>query len=117
LFRNEQIFKIYNFSDGEPFYPDFVLFLRKKETKQEFVYQIFIEPKGDQFLDANNAFEQSKEGWKEELLLQIEKSGLTTIEIENKDFRLIGLPFYNEGKTNKELHKKFEEMFENKLLK
>ena len=117
LFRNEQIFKIYNFSDGEPFYPDFVLFLRKKKTKQELVYQIFIEPKGDQFLDANNIFEQSREGWKEKLLLQIEKRGRTTIKIENKDFRLIGLPFYNEGKTNKELHKRFEEMFENKLSK
>jgi len=29
LLRNEQFFKIYSFSDGEPFYPDFVLFQAK----------------------------------------------------------------------------------------
>jgi type III restriction enzyme len=116
LLRNEQFFKIYSFENGEPFYPDFVLFLTEKKTKQEVMYQIFVEPKGDQFLDAQNTFEQSKEGWKQKLLIEIEKSHTVDLKIENKDFRLIGLPFFNEGQVNSALREKFEEVFENQLL-
>lgn len=116
LLRNEQFFKIYSFENGEPFYPDFVLFLTEKKTKQEVMYQILIEPKGDQFLDAQNTFEQSKEGWKQKLLTEIEKSHSVDLKIENKDFRLIGLPFFNEGQVNSALREKFEEVFEKQLL-
>ena len=116
LLRNEQFFKIYSFENGEPFYPDFVLFLTEKKTKQEVMYQIFVEPKGDQFLDAQNTFEQSKEGWKQKLLIEIEKSHTVDLKIENKDFRLIGLPFFNEGQVNSALREKFEEVFERQLL-
>src|SRR3989339_1862922 len=116
LLRNEQFFKIYSFENGEPFYPDFVLFLTKKKTKQEIMYQIFVEPKGDQFLDAKNTFEQSKEGWKQKLLIEIETNHTVDLMIENKDFRLIGLPFFNEGQVNSALREKFEEVFEKKLL-
>ena len=35
---------------------------------------------------------------------------------KNKEFKLLGLPFFNEGKLNKVLREKFEEVFENKLL-
>jgi len=116
LLRNEQFFKIYNFGDGEPFYPDFVLFLTDKKTKQEVMYQIFVEPKGDQFLDAQNTFEQSKESWKQKLLIEIEKNHTVDLKLENKDFRLIGLPFFNEGQVNNALREKFEEVFERQLL-
>ena len=116
LLRNEQFFKIYSFADGETFYPDFVLFLTEKKTKQEVMYQIFIEPKGDQFLDAQNTFEQSKEGWKQKLLIEIEKSHTVDLKLENKNFRLIGLPFFNEGQVNNALREKFEEMFNKQLL-
>jgi len=116
LLRNEQFFKIYSFENGEPFYPDFVLFLTEKKTKQEVMYQIFVEPKGDQFLDAQNTFEQSKEGWKQKLLIEIEKSHTVDLKIENKDFCLIGLPFFNEGQVNNALREKFEEVFEKQLL-
>ena len=116
LLRNEQFFKIYNFGDGEPFYPDFVLFLTDKKTKQEVMYQIFVEPKGDQFLDAQNTFEQSKESWKQKLLIEIEKNHTVDLKLENKDFRLIGLPFFNEGQVNNALREKFEEMFNKQLL-
>lgn len=116
LLRNEQSFRIYKFFDGEPFYPDFVLFLKEKKTKQEVIYQIFIEPKGDQFLDSQNTFEQSKEGWKQKFLLEIENNHKVDLKFENKDFRLIGLPFFNEGQMNDDLREKFEEAFENKLL-
>jgi type III restriction enzyme len=116
LLRNEQFFKIYNFADGEPFYPDFVLFLKEKKTKQEAVYQVFIEPKGDQFLDSQNTFEQSKEGWKQKFLVEIEKNHTVDLKLENKDFRLIGLPFFNEGQVNGVLREKFEEVFNKQLL-
>ena len=119
LLRNEQFFKIYSFADGEAFYPDFVLFLTEKKTKQEVMYQIFIEPKGDQFLDAQNTFEQSKEGWKQKFLTEIEtnyKTDFGYFKIENKDFKLIGLPFYNDGQVNNALREKFEEVFERQLL-
>ena len=45
LLRNEGHFAIYNFSDGQAFQPDFVLFLREKSGKF-LIYQLFIEPKG-----------------------------------------------------------------------
>lgn len=119
LLRNEQFFRIFSFLDdnssGEPFYPDFVLFLKEKKTKQEIVYQIFIEPKGNQFLDAQNGFEQSKEGWKQKLLIEIEKNYSVDLKIENKEFRLLGLPFYNEGLENNVLREKFEERYRYKL--
>ena len=106
LLRNEQFFKIYNFADGEAFAPDFVLFLREAKTKQETMYQIFIEPKSEMLAKA--------EPWKEEFLLQIEKDcklGFDTFVVENKDFRLMGLPFYNDAG---EIREKFEEVFERK---
>lgn len=117
LLRNEQFFKIYSFENGEPFYPDFVLFLTEKKTKQEVMYQVFIEPKGDQFLDAQNTFDQSKESWKQKLLIEIEKYHTVDLRIGNKDFRLIGLPFFNEGQNNSTLREKFKEIFDKKLLK
>jgi len=39
------------------------------------------------------------------------------LKVENKNFRLIGLPFFNEGQVNSALREKFEVVFEEKLLK
>ena len=50
LLRNEKHFKLYAFEDGKPIEPDFVLFLKEQKTKQSLIYQIFIEPKGQQLL-------------------------------------------------------------------
>ncbi len=115
LLRNEQFFKIYGYENGEPFYPDFVLFLTEKATNEETVFQVFVEPKGDQFLDAQNTFLGSKEGWKERFLAEIETKQTLNLNFENKNFRLLGLPFFNEGTTNIELRNKFEKVFEEKL--
>ncbi len=115
LLRNEQFFKIFNFSDGEAFSPDFVLFLKDKKTKTEKLYQIFIEPKGDQFLDADETFEQSKEGWKQKFLVDIKNNYSVDLKLENTDFRLFGLPFYNEGQTNSKLRNTFDEAFQKHL--
>jgi type III restriction enzyme len=80
------------------------------------MYQIFVEPKGDQFLDDQNTFEKSKESWKQKFLIEIEKNHSIDLKIENKDFRLVGLPFFNEGVVNNALREKFEEVFEKQLL-
>ncbi len=88
LIRNERHFKLYAFDDGRAVEPDFVLFLREKKPDKSLTYQLFIEAKG-KHLVANDR-------WKEEFLRQIEaKYELHTV-FENKDFKLIGMPFYNE---------------------
>lgn len=95
LLRNEEIYKIFDFKRARGFQPDFILFL---EGKDNFYYQIFIEPKGNQFKDKNNGFEDSGEGWKQDFLKEISaKYGDgNIIKAENKKYKLIGLPFYNE---------------------
>jgi len=62
LLRNEEVYKIYDFEKGCGFEPDFLLFLKGK--KENLYYQIFIEPKGGQFVDREGGFKESKEGWK-----------------------------------------------------
>lgn len=100
LLRNEEVYKIYDFEKGRGFQPDFLLFL--KEKKKKLYYQVFIEPKGSQFKDAADGFKDSKEGWKEKFLEQItDKYGIKQVlKAENKDYKLIGLPLYNQ-KTSK----------------
>ncbi|MDD4144889.1 MAG: DEAD/DEAH box helicase family protein, partial [Prolixibacteraceae bacterium] len=51
LFRNERDLPIYNFNDGATFEPDFILFLKEMKTNKMMIYQVFIEPKGNQFKD------------------------------------------------------------------
>lgn len=111
VLRNERFFQIYNFDDGQPFEPDFCLFLRKKNDNQVSVYQVFIEPKGDQFKDSDGRFDNSKEGWKQDFLRTIESRAQVQLSLENQDFRLLGLPFFNE-----ELAQEFEEVFEQELM-
>ena len=101
LLRNEEIYKIYDFNKGRGFYPDFLLFLKDK-YQANMQYQIFIEPKGNEFLGEDNAFKTGKEGWKETFLEQISiKYGLSEIlKAENKKYKLIGLPFFNKDHNN-----------------
>ena len=110
LLRNEEVYKIYDFEQGRGFQPDFLLFLECE--KNSLHYQIFIEPKGDQFKDASGKFGDAKEGWKEKFLEQItNKYGLENIlKIDSKDYALIGLPFFNNNSKDK-----FEDCFNEKL--
>jgi len=112
LLRNEKFFQIYDFEQGRPFEPDFVMLLKKKNG-EIITYQVFIEAKGDQFKDSRGRFENSKEGWKQKFLLEIENKAQIEgyLNFENENFKLIGLPFYN-----KVLEKEFEKSFENKIL-
>jgi type III restriction enzyme len=110
LLRNEKFFQVFDFDEGRAFEPDFIMIL-KKRNKVISIYQIFIEPKGDQFKDNRGRFENSKEGWKQKFLLEMEGKADTDLKLENKHFKLIGLPFYNE-----KLKKEIEKALENKIL-
>ncbi|HUX00700.1 MAG TPA: DEAD/DEAH box helicase family protein [Phycisphaerae bacterium] len=93
LVRNEGHFKIYNFSDGQAFEPDFVLFLREK-TGSLLTYQLFIEPKGKHITEHDQ--------WKATFLKEICEEfadKILTFAGDSK-YRLIGLPFYNIADEN-----------------
>ena len=67
LLRNEKHFKLYTFEEGQALEPDFVLILKKKESKKATIHQMFIEPKGGDRLTNNDS------KIKERFLLQLEK--------------------------------------------
>ena len=92
LLRNEMHFAIYNFSDGQAFYPDFALFLQEKKGKLV-CFQFFVEPKGK--------FLQAHDQWKEDFMRDITTEFKDKLlKFDSKEFRLIGLPFYNEEDEN-----------------
>jgi len=101
LLRNESLFKIYRFSDGGAIEPDFVLFLKSKNSKKILSYQLFIEPKGNRGL--------IEDKWKEDFLKEIESEFKIETLFEKGKFKIIGLPFYNEQQTKQEFNKTFKE--------
>ena len=94
ILRNANLFKIYRFSDGKAMEPDFVLFLKKENSDKIEQYQLFIEPKGQHLIETDQ--------WKEDFLREIEERNKTEPKLfgENKKYKLIGLPFYNERRRN-----------------
>jgi len=104
LLRNERFFQLYSFNDGSPFEPDFLLFLEQDVKPKKIVYQLFIEPKGEKLMTA----EQEKN--KENFLKEIEKGYEIRTLFKNKQYKLIGMPFYNEDAIGKkdEFEKKFK---------
>ena len=120
LLRNEEVYKIYDFEQGRGFQPDFLMFFKtKKKVDVEYKlktvsYQLFIEPKGNDYKGYDNTFLTGKEGWKESFLTQInEKYGNTetVLSFENQDYRLFGLPFFNESQETEKA------VFEDSLIK
>ena len=105
LIRNERHFKIYSFDEGAAFEPDFVLFLLCRDNNVSSIYQLFIEPKGGDRLTN----EDSK--IKEDFLSQIEKYHRLRTLFENRHFRLVGMPLYNEQKKA-EFNKKLTEIIQ-----
>ncbi len=87
LLRNENLFRLYDFAEGRPFEPDFVLFLTDKATGQAIHYQLFIEPKGQHLIPHDQ--------WKEAFLQQIASGQKIIVAFPNRDFKVVGLPFYN----------------------
>ena len=112
VIRNEREFAIYSFSDGSRFEHDYLLFVRKKKIDKDVIdYQIFVEPKGKQLLEIDE--------WKEKFLITIEKEAKLKKDksgnkelIENKNYFILGLPFFNKNFRKKE----FDEAI-NKFLK
>ncbi|MYE89972.1 hypothetical protein F4X33_13355 [Candidatus Poribacteria bacterium] len=91
LIRNERHFYLYNFFDGKAFQPDFVLFL-SKENGETLSYQLFVEPKGEHIADFDR--------WKEDFLKEIDPERKSELIIEDKNYCIIGLPFYQEKNQN-----------------
>ena len=73
-----------------------MLFYVKNKKTGNVSWQIFIEPKGSQFLDADNTFKNSKEGWKQEFLRQISERDEARTLVDDDRYRIVGLPFFNE---------------------
>lgn len=92
LVRNELDFKIYNFEDGRPFAPDFVLFLRRKDGADYDNLQIFIEPKGTHLL--------ANDKWKEDFLKQIQGADIGQFCLKGEKFNIYGMPFFNKERIS-----------------
>ena len=103
LVRNELDFKIYNFEDGKPFAPDFVLFLRRKDGKEYDNLQIFIEPKGTHLLATDQ--------WKEDFLNQIQGADIGQFCLKGEKFNIYGLPFFNRDRTVAQKLQNFQSKF------
>lgn len=94
LVRNEKDVRVYDFAEGRPFEPDFVLFMRCKGREEKFDnLQIFIEPKGEHLMKHDQ--------WKEDFLQQMHEQGEVTWFTNNNEYAIYGLPFFNEGADHK----------------
>jgi type III restriction enzyme len=102
LVRNEKHFQLFNFDDGKPVEPDFVLFLKKKESENTLHYQVFIEPKGAHLLE--------KDAWKETFLKSLKKRHKVNVLWKSKKYIIWGMPFYNEEQRKVEFEKAFMEV-------
>jgi type III restriction enzyme len=91
LIRNERHFKIYAFDDGAAFEPDFLLHLARRDGRGSLHYQIFIEPKGAHLL--------RQEAWKQDFLLRLAGEAQAETFWEDREVRIVGLPFYNRDQT------------------
>ena len=100
LVRNERVFHLYSFEDGERFEPDYVLFLQKENTDGYEQIQIFVEPKGSQLLE--------KDAWKEKFLLQLKEEAQPTIKfVDDNEYKIWGFHFFNQERRMKEIDAEF----------
>lgn len=105
LLRNYKDLKIYAFADGRATEPDFVLFLRKKGTENQYDnIQVFIEPKGAHLFKTD--------AWKEAFEMKIHDEAIIRMETPNDRFEVWGLPFYN-----REKEKEFDIVVRDNFLK
>lgn len=89
LIRNERELKIYDKS-GRAFEPDFLLFCKQKNG-DELTYQVFIEPKGKHLI--------ANDQWKADCLKEIREEQ-KTVNIDSDEYRITGVPFYNNANEN-----------------
>lgn len=104
LIRNERHFQLFNFDDGRPLEPDFVLYLIGKETVDTMHYQVFIEPKGGHLL--------MQDKWKEDFLISIKDNYSVEQLFQGRKYNVWGLPFFNDSQRQQE----FTEAFNSNLL-
>jgi len=101
LFRNEKQLKIYNFSNGQAFEPDYLLFLVNK-VGNSITYQLFLEPKGKYLAEGekwkNLFLEDIRDKFKDKIL-EFSKS---------KKYKITGIPFYQSENENEFKRKLFE---------
>ncbi len=91
LLRNEKDLKIYSFTSGDAFEPDYVLFLRRANDANKTDYiQIFIEPKGEHL--------RTTDKWKEDALKQIRENADIHFSTQTTNFNVWGMPFFTESK-------------------
>ncbi|HBM6509656.1 TPA: DEAD/DEAH box helicase family protein [Enterococcus faecium] len=85
LIRNDEKatrYKLTEFGGPRGFMPDFILYLEN----EEFVYQVFVEPKGQD--------REKEDAWKQEMLYALNGSDIEIIG-ENDNVKLVGIKFYN----------------------
>lgn len=92
LVRNERFFKLYNFDDGRPLEPDFVLFLYQKSKPKSLHYQVFIEPKGTHLKETD--------AWKQNFLVSLKKAHKVEQLWEDRKYVVWGMPFYNNSEES-----------------
>lgn len=102
LVRNERHFKLYNFDDGRPTEPDFVLFMVNHQPEESMHYQIFIEPKGEHLL--------KKDEWKEKFLMQLREEHFLEQLWKGKNYIIWGMPFFNQTQRIIQFEKSFNEI-------
>lgn len=103
LIRNECQIAIYDFNDGRKFEPDYLLFLKNKESGEYEYNQVFIEPKGSHLLEPDK--------WKEDFLLQLEQKSIPTIQFKSDSkYKIWGLHFYSHGARDKEFKEDMEKL-------
>lgn len=102
LVRNERHFKIYNFDDGRPTEPDFVLFMVNHQPEESLHYQIFIEPKGEHLLRTDE--------WKEKFLMQLREEHYLEQLWKGKNYVIWGMPFYNQAQKTAQFEQSFNEI-------
>lgn len=102
LIRNERHFKIFNFDDGRAFEPDFVLFLINGDESPALHYQVFIEPKGQQLLKADE--------WKHNFLMQLQSEHKVEQLWSDRSYVIWGMPFYNETETKAEFEAELKKL-------
>ncbi|EGO8637148.1 type III restriction endonuclease subunit R, partial [Enterococcus faecalis] len=91
LIRNDEKatrYKLTEFGGPRGFMPDFILYLEN----EEFVYQVFIEPKGED--------REKEDAWKQEMLYAMNDSDIEIIG-ENDNVKLVGVKFYNNKNKRK----------------
>lgn len=85
LIRNDEKatrYKLTEFDGSRGFMPDFILYLEN----EEFVYQVFVEPKGED--------REKEDAWKQKMLYAMNDSDIEFIG-EDDNIRLVGVKFYN----------------------